>query len=59
MKSGDLVVFGGKRWWVYDFKGEELILLPEENLDYEQELLKLDGAIQVNKMRVKLYEAPE
>lgn len=58
MKAGDLVQFGGKRWWLYDFKANQAILVPEENLDYEQELLKLDGAIQVNLDRVKPYEAP-
>lgn len=59
MNRGDLVQFGGKRWWIYELKDKDVVLLPEENLDYEQELLKLDGAIQVNLNRVKPYEAPE
>lgn len=58
MREGDLVQFGGKRWWIYEVKDKDVVLLPEENLDYEQELLKLDGAIKVNITRVKLYEAP-
>lgn len=58
MTRGDLVKFGDKHWWIYEIKGDDVVILPEENLDYEEELLKLDGAIQVKLVRVKPYEAP-
>jgi hypothetical protein len=56
IQEGDLVEFRGSRYWVFEIKGQLAIIVPEDALDFEEQILKLDKASQVAKSRLTLCD---
>lgn len=54
-QSGDVVEFKNNLYWVYEIKGTDAVIIPMDNLDFEQELMHLDGAIHISQSRLKPY----
>ena len=58
-KEGDLVhyigiPYHGFQFWIYEIKGTKLTLVPEGNLDWEDGILRLTDAFQVDASKVRL-----
>lgn len=58
-KEGNLVHYSGVshlgfQFWIYEIKGTRLTLVPEGNLDWEDGILRLTDAFQVDASKVRL-----
>lgn len=54
MKEGSLVEFNGKDYWVYEIKGLKLTLVPEDALEWDTGILRLNEAFQIDKNKVTI-----
>lgn len=52
-REGDLVIYNNKTYWVYEIKGFKLTLVPEDALEWDTGILKLNEAFQIHYSKVK------
>lgn len=54
VREGSLVEFNGKDYWVYEIKGSRLTLVPEDALEWDTGILRLNEAFQIPMNKVTL-----
>lgn len=55
-KEGMLVEYKGSKYWIYEVKANRLTLVPQEAMDWEEGILKLNNAFQIDSGAVTLLD---
>ena len=54
---GNLVEYKNKNYWIYEDKGLKVILVPMHAMDFDEGIIKLTEAFQIDKSKLKLHPA--
>lgn len=54
IKEGSLVIYNTLTYWVYEVKGSRLTLVPEDALEWDTGILRLNQAFQIETSKVQL-----